>query len=253
MTDRLRNKVALITGTGSGIGRASALRFAAEGASVVGCDINVDGAEETVRLVTEAGGTMISMAPIDLADIHQVEDWVGFAISEYGKIDVLYNNAGAFAGGPFADATPETWHTSIRNEVDVVYFPTRAVWPHMVANGGGSIINTGSITAHRTNGIFVHAHGIGKGAVGSFAPHLAYEGGPSQIRVNTLSPGLTGTPQTAGLVTERDIERTPLRRIGTPEEIAAVALFLASDESSFVSGAEVVVDGGQSIVMPANR
>jgi meso-butanediol dehydrogenase/(S,S)-butanediol dehydrogenase/diacetyl reductase len=253
MTDRLAGKVALITGTGSGIGRAAALRFAAEGARVAGCDINVVGAEETVQMVTDAGGKMVSQTPVDLADEGQVAAWVHFAIAEFGRIDVLYNNAGAFVAGPFGGATADGWHQSMRNEVDVVYFPTRAVWPHMIEAGGGSIINTASITAHRTNGIHLYSHGVGKGAVASFAPHLAMEGGPAGIRVNTLSPGLTSTTQTEGLITEKDIERTPLRRVGKAEEVAAVALFLASDDASFVSGTEIVVDGGQSIVMPANR
>ncbi len=253
MTDRLAGKVALITGTGSGIGRAAALRFAAEGARVVGCDINVAGAEETVQMVTDAGGKMASQAPVDLADEGQVAAWVHFAIAEFGRIDVLYNNAGAAVHGPFEHSTAEEWHKSMRNEIDVVYFPTRAVWPHMLAADGGSIINTGSVTAHRSNAIILYAHGVGKGAVASFAPHLAIEGGPHGIRVNTLSPGLTATPQTAGRITDKDIERTPLRRVGKGEEVAAVALFLASDDASFVSGTEIVVDGGQSIMMPPNR
>jgi NAD(P)-dependent dehydrogenase (short-subunit alcohol dehydrogenase family) len=253
MTDRLAGKVTLITGTGSGIGRAAALRFAAEGARVVGCDINAETAQETVKLVTDAGGEMISQAPVDLGDAEQVADWVNFAIAQFDRIDVLYNNAGSFVASPFAQSTAEGWHKSIRNEVDVVFFPTRAVWQHMVDAGGGSIINTGSVTAYRSNGIYLYAHGVGKGAVASFAPHLAIEGGRDGIRINTLSPGLTATAQTAGLITDKDIERTPLKRVGTAEEIAAVALFLASDDSSFVTGTQVVVDGGQSIVMPANR
>ena len=134
----------------------------------------------------------------------------------------------------------------------------RAATDAVAATGSPTVmalmtISTGSVTAHRSNANVLYAHGVGKGAVASFAPHLAIEGGPHGIRVNTLSPGLTATPQTAGRITDKDIERTPLRRVGTAEEVAAVALFLASDDASFVSGAEIVVDGGQSIVMPANR
>ncbi|WP_033338832.1 SDR family NAD(P)-dependent oxidoreductase [Catenuloplanes japonicus] len=253
MTGRLAGKVALITGTGSGIGRAAALRFAAEGARVAGCDLDPDGAAETVRLVTDAGGEMISQAPVDLADPDQARAWVEFAAARLGRVDVLYNNAGGFVGGPFAQATAEGWRRSMRNEVDLVYFPTLAAWPHLVAAGGGAIINTASVTAHRTNGVFLHSHGIGKGAVASFAPHLAVEGGPHGIRVNTISPGLTRTPQTDALITGLDAARTPLGRVGRPEEIVAVALFLASDESSFVTAADIVVDGGQSVLMPAGH
>src|SRR5437660_6937735 len=196
---------------------------------------------------------MISQAPVHLADPKQVAEWVDNAINQFGRIDVLYNNAGAFVATTFEASTPDGWHKSIRNEVDLVYFPTHAVWSHMLVAGGGSIINTASVTAHRSNGIHLHSHGIGKGAVASFAPHLAIEGGPHGIRVNTLSPGLTQTTQTSSLITYKDIERTPLRRVGTAEDIAAVALFLASDDAAFVTGADIVVDGGQSILMPANR
>src|SRR5256886_7745949 len=185
MTDRLKDKVTLITGTGSGIGRAAALRFAAEGARVVGCDINPETAQETAQLVTDSGGRMISQAPVDLADPKQVAEWVDNAINQCGRIDVLYNNAGAFVATTFEAFTPDGWHKSIPNEVDLVYFPTHAVWSHMLVAGGGSIINTASVTAHRSNGIHPHSHGIGKGAVASFAPHLAIEGGPHGIRVNT--------------------------------------------------------------------
>jgi meso-butanediol dehydrogenase/(S,S)-butanediol dehydrogenase/diacetyl reductase len=253
MGDRLKDKVALITGTGGGIGQAAALLFAGEGAKVAGCDLNVDRAEETAQMVRQAGGEILSTAPVDLGEPEQVTAWVDAVVAHFGRVDVLYNNAGWFVPSPFESSSLEDWHASIRGEIDVVYLPTRAVWSHLKANGGGSIINTGSITASRTNGIMLTSHGVGKGGVASFAPHLAMEGGPHGIRVNTISPGLTRTPQTDGRVTDKDIDRTPLGRVGEPEDIANVALFLASDDSSFVTGANIVVDGGQSIVMPANR
>jgi meso-butanediol dehydrogenase / (S,S)-butanediol dehydrogenase / diacetyl reductase len=253
MSDRLKDKIVLITGTGGGIGRAAALLFAREGAKVAGCDIDPDRAAETAEMVREAGGDMLSKAPVDVAEPDQVDTWVAAVVERFGRIDVLYNNAGWFLPSPFEASTLEDWHASMRGEIDVVYIPTRAVWPHLKAAGGGSIINTASITAHRTNGIVLASHGVGKGGVASFAPHLAMEGGPHGIRVNTISPGLTRTPQTDGRVTDKDVERTPLGRVGEPEDVAHVALFLASDESAFVTGANIVVDGGQSIVMPANR
>ncbi|MER6443139.1 SDR family NAD(P)-dependent oxidoreductase [Streptomyces sp. NPDC001185] len=252
MGERLQGKVVLITGTGSGIGRAAALLFTREGAKVAGCDIDAGRAAETARLVKEAGGDMLSTAPVDLADVEQVAAWVDAAASHFGGIDVLYNNAGFSPAGTFEAQTPEKWFESMRNEVDVVYFPTHAVWRHMKERGG-SIISTGSITAHQTNGTHLSAHGIGKGAVASFAPHLAVEGGPFGIRVNTISPGLTRTNQTGRFITDKDADRTPLGRVGTPEDIARVALFLASEDAGFVTGANIVVDGGQSVLMPANR
>jgi meso-butanediol dehydrogenase / (S,S)-butanediol dehydrogenase / diacetyl reductase len=204
-------------------------------------------------MVRDAGGEMRSMAPVDLAEPDEVSAWVEDVMAHFGQIDVLYNNAGSFVPGTFEASTPEGWHQSMRGEIDVVYLPTHAVWGHMKAGGGGSIINTSSITAHRSNGAHLAGHGVGKGAVSSFAPHLAIEGGPFGIRVNTISPGLTRTPQTEVFITDRDVDRTPLGRIGTPEDIASVALFLASDDARFVTAADIVVDGGQSVVMPANR
>jgi meso-butanediol dehydrogenase/(S,S)-butanediol dehydrogenase/diacetyl reductase len=253
MTERLKGKVVLITGTGSGIGRAAAQLFAAEGATIAGCDINAERAQETVKLVEQAGGTMHSTAPLDLAEPEQATAWVDDAIKRFGRIDVLYNNAGFSPAGTFENQTDENWRIAMRNEIDVVYYPTHAVWKHMKASGGGSIINTASVIENQTNGTHLSAHGIGKGAVVSFAPHLAVEGGPSGIRVNTISPGLTRTNQTERFITGKDDERTPLGRVGVPEDIAYVALFLASDDSRFVTGANIVVDGGQHILMPANR
>jgi meso-butanediol dehydrogenase / (S,S)-butanediol dehydrogenase / diacetyl reductase len=253
MTDRLKDKVALITGSGSGIGRATALLFAREGATIVGCDINPEHDKETVRLVEQAGRRMHSTAPLDLAEPEQAEAWIEDAIARFGRIDVLYNNAGFSPAGSFEAQTHQDWRTAMRNEVDVAYYPTHAVWPHMKAAGGGSIINTSSIIANQTNGTHLNAHGIGKGAIASFAPHLAVEGGPLGIRVNTISPGLTRTNQTEKFITALDDRRTPLGRVGVPEDVALVALFLACDDSRFVTGANIVVDGGQRILMPANH
>lgn len=253
MSDRLNGKITMITGTGSGIGRAATLLFAAEGATVVGCDIDPARDAETARLVREARGQMHSTAPVDLADPDQATAWVQDALTRFGRIDVLYNNAGFSPAGTFADQTPEEWRQAMRNEIDVVYYPTHAVWAAMKAAGGGSIITTSSIIAQQTNGSHLSAHGIGKGAVASFAPHLAVEGGPHGIRVNTISPGLTRTNQTARFITSKDDARTPLGHVGVPEDVARVALFLASDDSRFVTGANIIVDGGQHVLMPANR
>src|SRR4051812_28640513 len=151
MGERLQGKVVLITGTGSGIGRAAALLFASEGAKIAGCDIDAERAAETEHLVKEAGGEMRSATPVDLADSEQVTAWVDATAAHFGGIDVLYNNAGFSPAGTFEAKTPEQWYESMRNEVDVVYFPTHAVWRHMKERGG-SIISTGSVTAHQTNG-----------------------------------------------------------------------------------------------------
>src|SRR5262249_55735729 len=142
---RLDGKVALITGTASGQGRAAALLFAREGAKVAGCDMNAAAAEETVRLVQAEGGEMWSKAPVDLGDEEQSKAWVDEAAERYGGIDILYNNAGANTVGPFAVTPVEDYRFTLRNEVDTIYFVTRAAWRHLVSRGGGSIINTASV------------------------------------------------------------------------------------------------------------
>src|SRR5262245_20330504 len=123
---KLEGKVALITGTAGGMGRASAVLFAREGAKVVGCDLKVPEAEETVRLVTDAGGEMISMAPVDLGEESAARAWVDEAVAAYGGIDIVFNNASSARVGPFVELTSEDWHYSIRNELDLLYYVTAA-------------------------------------------------------------------------------------------------------------------------------
>lgn len=255
MTDRLAGKVALITGTGYGIGRAAALLFAAEGATVVGCDLDADKAAETADLVARRGGDMHSTAPVDLTKADQARAWVEDAVQKYGHIDVLYNNAGFNTIGPFETAPDADWNRTMQADLDTVYHVTRAVWPHLRENGGGSIINTSTVIAYRPSQAPMTAHGVAKGAVAAFAPHLAVEGGPLGIRVNTISPAVTRTGQIEPLLEmnipelQNQLRTSPLGRIGEPEEVAHVALFLASDDASYVTGTNIVVDGGQSVGM----
>ncbi|HEY7206734.1 MAG TPA: SDR family NAD(P)-dependent oxidoreductase [Gaiellaceae bacterium] len=257
---RLDGKVALISGTAGGIGRAAAVLFAREGATVVGCDLNVDGALETVELVREAGGvTMTSAQPVDAADEPAVRDWIDGAAAAHGGIDVLYNNAGLTRFAPVEDVAREDWAFTLRNEVDVVFLACKHVWRHLRARGGGSVVNVGStaglrgsLTLDRT------AHSAAKGAVIALTRQLAAEGARHGIRVNAVSPGMTVTPQTRPLFDDpghpisRVADHIPLGRPGTPEDVARCALFLASDESSYVTGANLVVDGGWSTVLPGD-
>ena len=257
MTGRLAGKVALITGTAGGQGRAAALLFAAEGAVVVGTDVQSDGAAETVELVRAAGGVMDSTHPLDLADEDGVRAWIDDAAARHGGIDVLYNNAGATRFSPIAETSYEDWSFTLRNELDIVFLATKHAWPHLIARGGGCVLLVGStagITGSLTNTRI--AHTATKGGVVAMTRQLAAEGAAHGIRANCISPGMIRTPATEGDLLAPDspmrtIARAiPLGRIGAPEEVARCALFLASDEASYVTGANLVVDGGWSAVLP---
>ncbi|MFT4307327.1 MAG: SDR family oxidoreductase [Microbacterium sp.] len=252
---RLEGKVALITGIGGGMGRAAALRFTAEGARVVGCDLFPDGAEETVRLVRDAGGEITSFAPVELSDAVAAARWVDAAAEMYGGVDILYNNASSPRFGPIDEISVEDWDFVIDNELNLVFYATRAVWKHLKARGGGVVVNVGSIAG--TRGVeFMpqNAHGTAKAGVINLTQQLAVEGGPHRIRAVCVSPGFTVTPSTAWLVDsgpqpfKDNIARIPLGRVGRPDDIVNAALFLASDEASWITGINVVVDGGGSVL-----
>jgi NAD(P)-dependent dehydrogenase (short-subunit alcohol dehydrogenase family)/dienelactone hydrolase len=250
---RLSGKVALITGTAGGQGRAAALAFAREGAKVVGCDIKAEAAEKTVALVRAEGGEMTSMAPVDLSNEEEATRWVNEAAEVYGGVDVLYNNAALGRIGPLMGMSTDAWHFTLRHELDVIFFVTRATWPHLVARGGGSIINTGSIIGGRGSDMPMAAHGTGKAGVIGLTRHLALEGGPSGIRANCISPGLIATEMFEQLMKDpndnlhKQIRTSPLGRVGLAEDVAPLAVFLASDESSYITGANIPVDGGQTL------
>jgi NAD(P)-dependent dehydrogenase (short-subunit alcohol dehydrogenase family) len=254
---RLAGKVAVISGTAGGQGRVAALRFAAEGARIVGCDLDAAGVAETDALVRAAGGEIVSQAPVDLGDPDAADAWIAFAAAAFGGFDVLYNNAGAPRFAPIAEMTTADWRFTIRNELDLVFFCCRAAWPHLVARGGGTIVNVGSvagITGMRR--MPQAAHAATKAAVVGLTRQLAAEGAEHGIRANVLSPGLIETPATAELLALGPggplhglIADTALERVGRPEEMVNVALFLASDESAFVTGAHVVADGGLTAIV----
>ena len=250
---RLAGKVALITGTGGGQGRAAAIRFAQEGAVVVGCDVKVEGAAETVELVTAGGGSMSSSQPVDLGDPEQAKDWIDAAAASHDGFDILYNNAGLAQFAPVEQLTDEQWRLAFRNEVDLIFYAVRAAWPHLIRRGGGSIVNTGSISGL---GAVPTAHGVAhaatKGAVIAMTKQLAAEGAPHGIRVNAISPGAVQTPANeesrrrnpAGA--QAFVDRQLLRRPGLAEDVVPAAVYLASDESAWVTGVNLMVDGGFS-------
>jgi meso-butanediol dehydrogenase/(S,S)-butanediol dehydrogenase/diacetyl reductase len=243
---RLTGKIAFITGTANNQGRAAARLFAAEGAFVVGCDVKTEGANETAELVRAAGGRMLSMAPVDLADPQGARAWIEFGIAAAGGIDVLYNNAAATKWAPIESLTAADWAYTLRNELDIVFHVTQAAWEPFIARGGGSIINTASVSAVRGSRYSL-AHSTGKAGVLGFTLQAALEGAPHRIRVNSISPGPIESP---GVVEYNRVtggkmrEAIPLNRYGRPEDVAYCALYLASSESDFVTGANIVVDGG---------
>jgi len=253
MAGRLNGKVALITGTGGGQGRAAALAFAREGARVVGCDLGAAGNVETVDLVTAAGGEMTGMAPVDLGDAGEAKRWIDDAATAYAGVDVLYNNASAARFGPIADIPLDDWHFTIRNELDLVFYATKYVWPHLVARNGGVIINTASIAGIVAAPTPMAPHAAAKGGVLSLTRQTAVEGAPFGIRAVSISPGPIETPGTAEQfampgVRDAIAAATLAGRVGQPEEVASLAVYLASEEAAFTTGANFVVDGGQTAI-----
>lgn len=251
---RLDGKVALISGTGRGMGRTAALEFASEGARIVGCDLDAGSADETVALVREAGGEMVSIAPVDLSSQPGADAWVQLALDTYGCVDVLYNNASALRHGRIAEMPIDDWYFTIQNELHLVFHCTRAAWPHLVASRG-CILNVASIAAtHGVDFVPMAPHGAAKGGVLSFTKHLVAEGAGLGVRANVMSPGMIRTPETAQFLDVPDhplhqvIAATPARRAGEPIEVAKLAVFLCSDDAAYVNGAHIAIDGGKSAI-----
>lgn len=255
MTGRLEGRVAVITGTAGGQGRAAAELFASEGAIVVGCDRDATGAAETVELVRAAGGTMTSTHPLDLTDDGAVAAWITRGVAEHGTIDILYANAGATRFAPVGETSAAEWSWVLRHELDIVFLPVHHAWPHL--SDGASIVLVGStagLTGSVTNTRI--AHTATKGGVIAMTKQLAAEGAPRGIRANCVSPGMILTPATQGDLLAGDhpmrsiAAKIPLGRIGEPIEVARAALFLASAEASYITGANLIIDGGWSAVLP---
>jgi NAD(P)-dependent dehydrogenase (short-subunit alcohol dehydrogenase family) len=234
------------------VGRAAALAFARESASVVGCDVNVAAAEATVEMVRAQSGTMISLQPCRLTEPSECQALIDLAVHEYGRIDVLVNNAAMAYFNWIEDITNEEWNRDLWEEIDLVFFLTRAAWPYLKASHG-VVVNTASL-----NGLLSFkmlgslAHTTAKAGIIGMTRQLAMEGREHGIRANSISPGLIETNQTLEQLKDPEwasamLGKTLLGRLGRPEEAANVALFLASDDSSYVTGVDIVVDGGMKV------
>jgi NAD(P)-dependent dehydrogenase (short-subunit alcohol dehydrogenase family) len=253
MSNRLQGKIALVTGTGGGIGRSVGLTFAREGATVIGSDLSAKTAGETLAAAQREGLPFDSVHPCDLTKPADAERYVDYAVAKHGRIDILVNAA---AIAPHMAATAQMdyetqWTPTLAGEVDIVFLLCKAAWPHLLIGGSSCIINFASVNAVRGSlGMGMVAHCAGKAAVMAMTRQLAIEGG-ARIRANSIAPGLVVTPATQsagasapGAIQDAIMARIPIKRLGQPEDIAWAAVYLASDEASWVTGAMLAVDGG---------
>lgn len=244
---RLDNKVAIITGAAGGMGKADALLFVQEGAKVAITDLQEDKIKDVVAEIEALGGEAIGFKH----NVASEEDWVRVVdgtVQKFGKIDILVNNAGVSNATPFMDLTVEGWEKTMSINVTSIFLGQKYVIPHMIEAGGGSIVNISSI-AGLTGGSGAGPYTASKGAVRMLTKATAVDFAKHNIRCNSVHPGYIETPMTVDLFKDEQMmqwfqSQTPLPRLGKAEDIARGVLFLASDESSYITGVELPIDGG---------
>jgi NAD(P)-dependent dehydrogenase (short-subunit alcohol dehydrogenase family) len=249
MTGKLQDKVAVITGAASGIGRATALLFAREGARVVVADWDKSGGSRIAEEIVEAGGEAVFVRT-DVSQADDVRSLINAAVEAYGRLDVLFNNAGVEGElVPTADCSLENWDRVISINLKGVFLGMKYAIPHMVSNGGGTIINNASV-AGVVGFAGLPAYCASKGGVIQLTKAAALEYAKAGLRVNAICPGIIATPMVERVLGDsEEMKKTfealePVGRFGTPEEVARLALFLATEDSSFCTGAPFIVDGG---------
>jgi NAD(P)-dependent dehydrogenase (short-subunit alcohol dehydrogenase family) len=249
---RLEDKIALVTGAGAGIGRAVAETFAREGAHVVVADRDGEAARETADAITKSNGSALAET-VDVTDTEQVKALMGRLAEKFGRLDVLVNNAGVGERSDFRHLDDAAWDKVWKTNVDGTVRCAREAFDLLKASGNASIINLSSVMATKhTRQMSVYS--ATKGAVSALSRSLAVEYAPYGIRVNALCPGyvetaLIGRYMNNPMIAKALLTQTPLRRFGTPQDIANAALFLASDEAAYITGAGLNVDGGMSTTL----
>ena len=243
---RMKDKVVIVTGAGSGIGRATAIRMGAEGARVLCADAKGDGAEETAEQIARARGDAVALL-VDVTNEGSCARMVAAALARFGRITTLVNSAGVSAARRDATPSPDEWERVLGVNLSGTYFASRAALPHLAATGAGSITNLASIFG-LVGGSMSPAYAASKGGVVNLTRTMAVTWAPS-VRVNCVCPGVIETPMTAPFLSDPSWrkpleERHPLGRFGKPSDIAAAILYLASDEAEFVTGVALPVDGG---------